>query len=69
MRPLGLTGQPSRARRRPDSRRHPSQPGRHAELTLQVRASNGPLGDIRVLDVDFATTPEQATAWIGSRTP
>ncbi|MFF5360693.1 McrC family protein [Streptomyces scabiei] len=44
---------------------HP-QPGRHAQRTLHVRGPNGSLGTIAVLGVDARTTPEQATAWIGS---
>ncbi|MFD8213567.1 hypothetical protein ACFV2U_07490 [Streptomyces sp. NPDC059697] len=44
---------------------HP-QPGSHAQRTLQVRGPKGPLGTLHVLGVDTRTTPEQATAWIGS---
>ncbi|MFI2035034.1 McrC family protein [Streptomyces bottropensis] len=44
---------------------HP-QPGGHAQRTLQVRGLKGLLGTIHVLGVDTRTTPEQATAWIGS---
>ena len=44
---------------------HP-QPDSHAQRTLQVSGSKGLLGTIRVLGVDTRSTPEQATAWIGS---
>jgi 5-methylcytosine-specific restriction enzyme subunit McrC len=44
---------------------HP-QTGRHDRRTLHVRGPNGLLGTIAVLGVDTRTTPEQATAWIGS---
>ena len=44
---------------------HP-QPGSHAQRTLQVRGPKGLLGIIHVLGVDTRTTPDQATAWIGS---
>ncbi|MFJ3806499.1 McrC family protein [Streptomyces sp. NPDC090073] len=44
---------------------HP-QPGGHAQRTLQVRGPKGPLGIIHVLGVDTRTSPERATAWIGS---
>ncbi|WP_405908981.1 PE-PGRS family protein [Streptomyces sp. NBC_00828] len=44
---------------------HP-QPGGHAQRTLKVRGPKGLLGNIHVLGVDTRTTPEQATAWIGS---
>ncbi|GAA2571100.1 McrBC 5-methylcytosine restriction system component [Streptomyces roseoviolaceus] len=44
---------------------HP-QPGSHAQRTLQVRGAKGLLATIHVLGVDTRTTPEQATAWIGS---
>lgn len=44
---------------------HP-QADRHAQRTLHVRGPNGLLGTIAVLGVDTRTTPEQATAWIGS---
>ncbi|WP_324605422.1 5-methylcytosine restriction system specificity protein McrC [Streptomyces sp. NRRL S-15] len=44
---------------------HP-QPGSHARRTLQVRGPRGLLGTIHVLGVDTRTTPEQASAWMGS---
>jgi 5-methylcytosine-specific restriction enzyme subunit McrC len=44
---------------------HP-QPSGHAQRALQVRGPRAPLGIIHVLGVDTRTTPEQATAWIGS---
>ncbi|MFJ5271791.1 McrC family protein [Streptomyces sp. NPDC088358] len=44
---------------------HP-QPGSHARRTIQVRGPRGVLGVIHVLGIDTHTTPEQATAWIGS---
>lgn len=44
---------------------HP-QPGGHAQRSLKVRGARGLLGTIHVLGVDTRTTPEQATAWIGS---
>ncbi|MDW8477042.1 McrC family protein [Streptomyces scabiei] len=44
---------------------HP-RTGGHARRTLHVRGPNGLLGTIVVLGVDTRSTPEQATAWIGS---
>ncbi|KUO16113.1 hypothetical protein [Streptomyces dysideae] len=43
-----------------------SQPGSHTQRTLQVRGPKGLLDVIHVLGVDTRSTPEQATAWIGS---
>ncbi|MCI4042328.1 McrC family protein [Streptomyces sp. TRM75563] len=44
---------------------HP-QPGSHSRRTVQVHGPRGLLGIIHVLGVDTRTTPEQASAWMGS---